>query len=164
MKTKNPFNNKGASWDAWQSGYASMIDEENPYDPQCEELREKWEDGRNIRTKDDSFNKEHGLDSFSKKTVVDYNTNQPINEFTIGERAILIKMMKDEDDRDHNYNKYCYLLKKEQSPYIFYFKHYGRSFMIGTDYGVSSTDLIRVDFKNKKIIIEKDFFKDEDGE
>ena len=53
-KTKNPFNNKGFSYEAWQSGYDSDLDTkvENPYTPEAGDLRSFWELGRKAKEQD----------------------------------------------------------------------------------------------------------------
>jgi hypothetical protein len=54
-KTPNPFNNHGASYDAWQSGYNSdpeLTDEVNPYATEAGDLHQYWIDGRLAKTND----------------------------------------------------------------------------------------------------------------
>jgi hypothetical protein len=57
MKTPNPFNNHGFSWEAWQQGYDSDLVESNPYPDEAGDLQEFWDKGRNARLQDDKANK-----------------------------------------------------------------------------------------------------------
>ena len=92
--------------------------------------------------KDEKFNEDHELFYYSRKNIVDKLTNQPIEEYSIGDGEFIKR-----DD-----------IQIDKDEYYFIFKH-GEASLILTGYRkFTENDLIRVDFKKKDIEIVKDFF------
>lgn len=159
MRTKNPFNNKGASWEAWQTGYDSLETEVTPYSPEAQDLTEFYNKGRATRAIDDVFNESHELEEFSTIKVVDFCSNQEIETVEIGD----VKKFKRSGLQNLCDDKFNWLIKNTKADYVYYFKHYGKSFMIEGHREIGPCDLIRVDFVNREMIIEKNFFKRKNG-
>lgn len=152
MKTKNPFNKRTIKYNAWTSGYNSLKNEKNPYKDDTA-LFNNWNSGLESRIKDDSFNKKHGLNEFSKNRVVDYYSNQPISDFTMGDVSFFIK-----NELNRSSNKIEEFLKDKNEGYFIYCHHAGRELILLEDRKIYEDDLIRVDFEGNRIIIERNFF------
>jgi hypothetical protein len=153
LKTKNPLNKGTLRYGAWQSGYNSLKGEKNPYNNETG-LFNNWNNGLESRIKDDEFNKKHGLNEFSKNVVVDYYSNQPINDFTMGDVSFFIN-----NDLNRSSNKKIdEFLRDKKEGYFIYCNHVGRELILMENRKIYENDLIRVDFDGNQIIIIRNFF------
>jgi hypothetical protein len=99
----------------------------------------------------DDFDKAHEIGQYNKKKIVDFHTNQEIKEFFIGQARYF----------DNNEKIQAMNVSPSESDFILYFSHYlNELLLIDNAIQISATDLVRVDFINKKVVLEKNFFKD----
>ena len=99
----------------------------------------------------DDFDKVHEIGQYNKKKIVDFYTNQEIKEFFIGQARYFDNTSKIQEMN----------VSPSQSDFILYFSHYlNELLLIDNAIQISASDLIRVDFINKKIVLEKNFFRD----
>lgn len=97
----------------------------------------------------ENFEKVHEIGQYNKKKVVDFHTNQAIEVFFIGPAQFF-----DQASR---------LSNQSFSPndFVLYFSHYlNELLLVDNNLTITSSDLVRVDFINRRVVLEKNFFRD----